>query len=239
MSKTEVEVVFNRNAEGVVTTPNGVCKVPTDRSMLSVLAVNAFSDGDDFRPDGYVYRDGEKVRRWFSTLDRNIRVWHPKLDDLTKLEATRWKVRSYVKNEFDKIKPKYDKVAEADSFYCHYDNGPRANGFIKFEKDKGVSWSWISDRNPVGDLPLRQDLGDLWFSWERRAKDLRSREWKTRLAFLKGVENKFYKRFLEDKELEVLHAIINGRSYWIRHQTRYDIYVDVFAYPENITTITI
>src|SRR3989304_1469292 len=61
-------------------------QIPSDRSILGVLANNQVFSGDEFRDDYWVYREGQRIRKWFGS-DRNIALfWPPQIDRLNHIE---------------------------------------------------------------------------------------------------------------------------------------------------------
>lgn len=67
--------------------------LPPDESALGLLCVNKVQAGDKFGEDYWIYRDGQKVRKWFKPFEDLEHFWPPVLDDLPRLEATYWKLK--------------------------------------------------------------------------------------------------------------------------------------------------
>ena len=73
--------------------------VPDDRSAVGMFNQgNQFNDGDDFREDGYVYNQGQRVRPWAANVPGHSRafVWEhrmlPTAANVQRMEARRWRV---------------------------------------------------------------------------------------------------------------------------------------------------
>ena len=84
-------ILAKRNKAGVVTVRNGsgnlvTAKIPNDRSMLGMLSTNGIIPGGEYRKDGWVYLNDTPVRKWHIRLGAgSIRVWEPKLENLSYL----------------------------------------------------------------------------------------------------------------------------------------------------------
>lgn len=89
--------------------------VPNDRTFLSMVGGNQFMDGDEMRPDGWVYQQGKPYRKWFGNLydEGNLygRIWEPKLRNVAALEALRWKALQWSRNWYKKWwRPTYQAI---------------------------------------------------------------------------------------------------------------------------------
>ena len=207
--------------------------------------------------EGYVYekkrgnKKGKRLRKFFEALGRGYSderacFWRPKLDDLAYCEAKRWKAQQYKQNQYKKIIGAFDLVLKNTPFSCiritknypgfawvefpHYDHEPR-----------GVSWDWWesnyrnknkTDKPPS---PLKQDVGDAWFYYEDRSRELRQRVSYFELLFHMALEKRYSQAVYmmrNSGSQSVLKLVINGREYIVGCPDGRSF--GVIAYPENI-----
>lgn len=247
-------VIFERNAEGVVKMGMMEIKIPSDKTALSMLnSANHFSDGDVADIDGWIYSDGVRTKKWFSMLDggsRDVRVWEPKLRNLALCERSRWKANKYSKKFYDKAWPFiFETMKQVSPFCCYADNTYMSKGWIIIDaSDRGVGWEWSQDEKGNScldkqpqNVPLNQEIGNLWFEYELRSKEVGFRSWIFEKAFRRALDFKFGSTFANNHELRAIHAIINGRDYWLRSpENRYSEYrVDIISYPEKTLRVEV
>ncbi len=80
--------VFSRDVAGKVSFGDGTTVlVPVDASALGVLSHNEFANGDVFADDHWVYRDGKRHHKWFTSTSEIKRLWPPHLKELSRIES--------------------------------------------------------------------------------------------------------------------------------------------------------
>ena len=238
------ELILSRDVEGKVK----ICgdkeinfSVPLGESVLGILnsSVNNIpSDGENFSGDGYVYdSEGNCDRKWFSVLisgDKPFYYWHPKENDLSYCELKRWKSLEYYNRSIEKIKPERDLIRsliEKEDFSYYLDNGATAQGYIDFKNyEDGFGWNWSDKNKPK--FPLNKELGDRYFSSDKRVKQLSFRSYIFNRLFRRAIDRKYVDIFCKDKS-QIIHSVINGRSYWLSFRENGEYYVNVFSYPEK------
>jgi len=216
--------------------------------------------------EGYIYeqkrggKKGKRLRKFFERLGRGysddaITFWRPKLDDLAYCEAKRWKAREYEQNQYKKIIGAFDLVLDNTPFCCiriteqypgfAWIEFPHNNGYphpYPGER-RGVSWDWweSSYRNKKKldkpESPLKQDVGDAWFNYEQRSREIRNRVGYFELLFQMALEKKYsdlvYK-MRNSGSMSMLKLLINGREYIVGCPEGRSF--GVVAYPENLIT---
>jgi hypothetical protein len=106
----EREIIFERKGS-TVNFGDKTFNIKNDVSILSMTnELHKINNGDDFNvEEGWVYNNGEKVRKSFSTIKNNcilaeeFRYWVPSIYDLKKFENRRFKVVNYFKNKYKMI----------------------------------------------------------------------------------------------------------------------------------------
>jgi hypothetical protein len=213
--------------------------------------------------EGWIYafnprtqKRGKKLRKFYELLNRGsydfdegIRFWKPKINDVVTAEAKRWKALQYRSKQYAKISPAFDLVLKNTPFSCiritkeypgfawvefpHNNSGPY---------ERGVSWNWW-DRSSTNknktekpESPLKQDVGDAWFYYEDRSREIRTRSTYFETVFSKSIQKNYGDLFYGDhyNRLKKLKLIINGREYLIGNGERDGF--GVLVYPEDFTT---
>lgn len=92
-------------------------KIPTDRSALSVLGNSSNTRdiqwGDEYNKDGYIYRDGARLRKWFSNRHGWNHLWLPIEDQPARLEAVYHKLLLRSEIRWAKIKVILQQVVDS------------------------------------------------------------------------------------------------------------------------------
>lgn len=165
-------------------------QLPDDVTALSLLGVNSVQDGDDFQKDGWVYRDGKPVRKWFIRLscDDQERIWEPKFENVVLLEAKRWK---YYERAMRLTLPTYQELDQqckkAKKFGGYAKFSEKSEGLVEFSCGLvGTSWSWV-DKKPNN---INQELVDKYFSVEKRNREVWHRYHLFDKAFQEGITRK-------------------------------------------------
>lgn len=144
--------------------------------------------------EGWIYerkrnnQKGDKICKLYERLDKGwgddgIQFWRPKLKDIVTCEAKRWKARLHYFKQMKLITPAFDLVLDNVPFCCirKTDKWP-GHAWIEFPKHEaypgespGVSWEWWDKKGERPENPLKQDIGDAWFDYEVRSRELRKR----------------------------------------------------------------
>lgn len=215
---------------------------------------------------GWIYerlkrgRRGKKIRKFLVSLygysgrDNGIYYWKPRLDDLAACERSRWNAVQYAENQFAKITGAFDLVLKNTPFCCvksckewpgfswvvfpHYD-----------QYERGVSWShWRPEdeirRNPRATpsdrppYPLKQDVGDAWFNYEARSRQIRERWGYFDHLFQMSIEKKYSDIFYRDRYSRTkINLVINGRNYLIGKDDRGQF--GIIAKPEETQIVVV
>lgn len=213
--------------------------------------------------EGWIYekkrgnKKGKRLRKYFEKLgrsygdDKSPCFWKPKLDDLAYCEEKRWKALQYQQNQYKKITGAFDLVLNNTPFCC-IRIVERYPGFAWIEfphnenylvERRGVSWDWweSSYRNKKKldkpDSPLKQDVGDAWFYYEERSREIRRRVSYFEQLFHMSLEKKYADAFYRSRnggDDTKLKLVINGREYLIGIVDGRSF--GVIAYPENVIT---
>jgi len=197
--------------------------------------------------------DRENKLELNSFTRKKITYWKSKLKDIHACEASRWHAVEYFNNQTKKNVPVFDLVVKNSPFCCirKVKDWP-GFAWVKFRKsydnDPGVSWNYWTPKTPdpfVGvdqeanratpdDVPLKQDVGDAWFEFEERRRQLHDRLEYFENLFFKALQDKYFKLFQGNRlKSKMLNLVINGRNYLIglTHGA-----FNVIAYPENVIT---
>ncbi|MFA5571750.1 MAG: hypothetical protein WDA42_01480 [Candidatus Bathyarchaeia archaeon] len=240
------DVVFEaKNGNATLNTATGTIQitVPTDRSFLS-MTNNRFGDGEEFNDDGYVYRDGKRLRKWFGTLwdnGRNWRIWEPKLKDIKALEQSRWNSIQYCKRWFEKwVMPKYRDVCAIGGdiievhamAYRRYRTGTTLKGYdncsrewIKYQFTPSPDifntdgWTYSYTHQWLEDdvtEPLHLDVGQPFCDIERQSWHIYKRKHIFEVAFTQAIDSWLNEgnNIEQPKCDDMLCLNINGREYW-------------------------
>lgn len=240
------EVIMERDADGVTKIDGVTFQVPTDRTALSMLTTkgNRFEEGDRFDQDGWVYKNGAKVRKWFISLGRYCHpestIWEPKLKNVAQLESRRWHFRQKATSI---INPLWDeanqKLKAAGTFKGHRKFPKGAEGYVIFNRytdGVGISWGWCREEEH-DKFQTNQELADLWFRYEDTCDHYLKPFYLYDAAFMRAVEIKY--SHIRDYNAK-LHLIVNGRDYWFaRNNHKYaDSFFVKLASPEDTQVIT-
>ncbi len=207
-----MSVVFTRDKEGVVKTPEGTFKVPKNRSALSMFD-QMIMDGDEFNEDGWVYKNGEKYRKWFVTLqgtnywDKPAKVWEPRLFDQNQikiLEKKRYKIAIWMQKQNAIYGDIIREVWERGKFSGLRKSTSGKEGWVVFrdyrEEDRPViSWNWEEKPSAIID----QELCNLYCSMEKRIRECGRRLEVANLGFFNLINNIYSKNSKTVLDLEI------------------------------------
>lgn len=79
-----MNLIAKRDSKGNVSAGNVSAKIPKTRGMLGIVGLNGLINNGEYREDGFVYLNDKPVRKWHVNVDE-IRLWEPKLKDLSSL----------------------------------------------------------------------------------------------------------------------------------------------------------
>lgn len=212
---------MKRNRKGEVSLGNVEIKVPQDCSVLSVVGNNEVFDGEDFHKDGYVYNNGKRIRRWFTSIGK-FRLWKPHLKEISRIEKVFVETHALKLKKWNEIfKPVYDKcfeVANNESFSAEISIPKGASGIVHFMIYKGqdnpwVKWTWADNH-----LDNRNDsLGQEYFNAEHRSMKYSNYVWMANCFLIEAVTAKALDEgFYDNSNVSMLHMVINGNHYWFR-----------------------
>lgn len=214
-----------QNKKGLVMTDRANVKIPSDRTALSMLRHNPFQNGDEFRSDGFVYNNGKKVRKWFSSLGHQSKaiVWEPKLNDLKAMEALRWKGILYLQNWFEKASDpffeKLRKIAKNQELQCIFQYGEKwfKVTFRPTENSYSANLKAVSEKTAVL-LPVNGELGKEYYTLSRRTQVVARRKWLCGVAFKRAFDTWQYENDKAPVPVfgKILKLNINGRVYWFQ-----------------------
>lgn len=213
-------------------------------------------------------RKGKKIRKFLVSLygydyrREGPFFWTPRLKDIAACEKSRWNAIQYAQKQYAKISGAFQLVLDNTPFCCikmtrewpgfswvvfpHYeDNG--------YHGGRGVSWShWTpederrrnqnqefdGDRPPLSHGPLKQDVGDAWFAYEKRSREIRERRGHFEYLFEKSVIERFSNEFYRDRYSQrKINLVINGRNYLIGKDERGNF--GILAKPEDTSVLVI
>lgn len=206
---------ITRNSDGVVSDGNISVTIPKDRSFLSVLnGKNVIDNGSSFNEDGYIYRDGIRIRKWFTRIrDHKGYIWHPKLDDIVYCEAKFHKMSQYRDNWY---KANWSTVFNNMPEKCYYfHNIGKNSGWKMLEKSKdGISNDWVNIVE-VEDNKINQLAGNLWENYDKKSCIIGDRYWMFYKVFLECVNKRFWRKF--NRYIKIINFNVNGRDYFIKY----------------------
>lgn len=218
--KKSKNFLMSRNAKGVVKVGKTSCKIPLDKSMLSIFATgaNAMIKNGHYKEDGWIYVGKKKVKKWFSRWE-NLRVWEPVLNDVAALERRYQRVLDFRKKEhetkFDPIFEKLAKVEKAHAQPTHKYTGDRQWWIWRVSDSpygKCYGFDWVDEP----ETPLHHDIGQKFYEVDRRMHDIGKRVWAFRIILERAIEKYLmdnHKPEIKD-EGTVFQLILNGRTYW-------------------------
>lgn len=82
-------------------------------SSLDITASNRINPGESFEPDGWVHKDGRRLRKWFDSLGNIRRVWPPRLKDLAGIERTMWRCKARYESVWMRVEALAEELSAA------------------------------------------------------------------------------------------------------------------------------
>lgn len=210
-------------------------KIENPELAINIIGNNKVEDGDTFAKDWYVYRNGKRVRKYYTSNHYLKRLWPPNLERLSWIENLRWK--AYQRSDIHKANLK-DILFEIKN----------AGGFAhaKLEDDKHKDKVWLYK---VSSFKGRYFYN---FSWEKEDVELINLHLGQRLHKLSMYSSTVNRRLTKlNKALQssleevvrnkrsksaknIIHRI-NGRTYGIK--LSYDDFdepvLEVVFWPEH------
>ena len=213
--------------------------------------------------EGLVYqkkrgnKKGKVLRKWCEVFgsyrdEVQIRFWRPRLKNLAACEASRWHAIQYSNNQRAKYNGFFESVLKEAPFRCIIMT-PKWPGFewYYFDKHKiygyrdnteSLSTGYIrhrdSDQDKYMAFPIKQDVGDAYFAYEKRFNTIRKRtgyfEHLFTTALCERYSHEFYSNSIYRSGYIIRKLLINNREYLIGDKDRERF--GVIAYPENVVT---
>jgi hypothetical protein len=210
------------------------------RTALSVVGFNKICDGDNFTEDGWVYNNGQKVRKWFVRLDADheYRFWEPKFDNIKLLEQKRWKwLQRANKICMPLWKKIFNKCKKEKKLGGWVKFSEKAEGWVEITaSETGISWNYVKKENIKH---INQKLINEYFATEKRIETCYGRAKLFDIAFRKAVERQYMKKWEKESLESNIHLIINGRDYWLKkNDMPYGDFFIFVSLPEHTHHIT-
>lgn len=210
--------------------------VPKNRSGLSILGLNTVSDGDTFESDYYVYRDGKRVRKWFSFRRGWSHFWPPVLDALLRIETLHERFEQRIEKNLaarrahlDLIRSKVQSTKTAGSpetwvVYAKPTHSYEPSGnftFWRYEvyfepryKAWTFCWHWVEEPSKI----LHLDLGMALYKFDHGAfRSLYVRASMIRELLDSALIHHIRKHGAPPKnrnDYPQYQITVNGRDYW-------------------------
>jgi len=223
-----MEIIMERDADGNVQALGITCKIPTDRTALSVLADNHIVDSGDYNKDGWVYINEKRVKKWFSRCyspeesSISALIWLPILDDVAKLEARYWKIYEKVQRFYQKHwKVLYDKIIEAGE--AHAKPTHKYTGDLHWWQYKrtdyfgghsSLSFDWVKEPEE----PVNIELGQRYYHIDRQIDRYYRYLGMFRVVLSQAISKYLQKYHKAEKPGITIRFEINGHNYWYASQ---------------------
>jgi len=228
---------------------NATIQVPSDTSALSILSMNKAIDKAVFAKDGWVYVDKIRVKKWHVMLgENNVRVWEPKLDDVSTLEIKYVNVRRKAEKFWhEKYVPAMNALIKA--------NGAHAKPTHAKEENcrDGETWWLYTIHEYVNESP---SIGFDWVKEPRKKKNLDigqeyyevERKYFRMCGYVAKFRNvldlaiiRFLNKHVDKEENKLMEIEINKKIYlYICQRERYATVIKKLAWPEDkVEKITI
>lgn len=192
------------------------CKLPTDRSALSIIGTNRIEQSDVFAPDYWVYDDfGNKKRKWFCSIEGVKLLWRPNLERIARIEGLRFKLAIMATRLWEKeIVPLLREIIESGEV-THTFPTSQPNVFCEYKVQNrngspSYNISWVKKCSYNKSSIFGQKLYCLDLKLERFNK----RHYKARMVLNEAfvtVIKKYDKTVIRDGQL--FRFVVNGREY--------------------------
>lgn len=235
--------------------------LPRDRTALSIVGnrtnTRDMQNGDAYESDGYVYRNGERLKKWFSHRHGWNHFWEPTLGQVARIETLHYKLQRRNDATWEKIKAiLYMMVASGKTVQHHGRDEAVAHARALHESDPKIGWwqyrafksdysnglaysfDWIEEPEEKINLELGQKL----YRFDYR------RNWFS--GHVREILNEAIIKFIRDSMPQPQHRIddvrydltINGRMYTYRgymNQYNYPTIEKLMWGEERIHTVTL
>lgn len=203
-------------------------------------------EGEKAEEDGWIYskKTGKKLRKWYCNEGHGksqFFYWSAKINNIAFCEEKRWKALRYRDRQIKPHLRVFDDVVRERPFNClrlikKEDEWPKTY-WVEFPKyrdeDHGVSWNWLKDGEKPKH-PLKQEVGDAWFAYEYRSRELQGRVAIFDTMFQLALRKKYAPVYYQDPyhQRPKIMAVINGREYLLGKNR--DDEFGILAYPGDI-----
>lgn len=196
--------------------------VPPDRSAVSLfVGPNEFHDGDEYRNDGFVYEDGQRIRPYAEVLplgggDGFVWVYKmlPTAENVRALEALRWRlIQHWQKNVLPKLNAAADKLTGKGTVHHVHTKDPDYVLTYKRDNDGGVSMNVAKRPKKPNHPKLAAEFHQVKTWWGNNG----TRQDKVNACFDRVIVLYVWQEFAPPTNAnQYLHVTVNGRRYEFR-----------------------
>ena len=198
------------------------------------------SVGEIHSDDGYVYRDGVKLRKWFSNISgyqRRKYFWHPCLKEIAKIENLYHKLSARRTFSWERMEEIFEQVTQVSTpilryheqtWIAHakpthlYEPGEKSywifylyKQYIGGKKQFTFNFDWVVEP----EVKILPELGQEMYRANRYNTTCHSRAGIIHLFLLEAIKQHIKSRYgSHTNERRVFQYLINGRMYWL-HET--------------------
>lgn len=119
-------------------------RIPPNQTALGLLSRNHVNDNEVFSEDYWVYKDGKRIRKWFSYCEGWNHFWTPVLDDIKHLESVYHKLQIRSQKRYGMMNKHLELIMRTS----------------KQTKNKWGGKSWFIHAKPS--RPENQSEGECW-----------------------------------------------------------------------------
>jgi len=217
-----MNTVIERNAEGVVKAGDVSCIIPKGESMLAVLGVNPMINCGVYAEDGWIYVNGDRVKKWFRKFE-HITIWPPVLKDLVMLERRRSAIKEKVNNYYNNVwQPIFEEMVAAGQAHAiptHKYQGGKCwwlyTSHVYQGKGYSIGFDWVDE--PA--KRINHELGQRYYNMERKLHRYYGYAGMFHTILKQAIDEYLRKNFPPEKDGITLKLILNGRIYWYTSYT--------------------
>jgi hypothetical protein len=214
--EVNMEIIMERDEDGVVTLPGCMLKIPKDMSALAVLGINKPINYGKYAKDGWIYVGGKRIKKWFQNV-HDVTIWGPILKDIPKLEARMWKVRDqWDKYAKEKWRPAFDKVVEVKEAHArttHLKDNKwwlyTSHSYINTDYPS-IRFDWVDPP----DEPKNHKIGQAYYEADNKLMRYGGYVHKFHRVLEIAIERYLMEHHKPEKSGINMHLEINGRGYW-------------------------
>jgi len=242
------EKLDNNKMKVVTFIDRSIVKIPVDMNIESLAHLN-LENGLEFRNDGYIYKEGNKLKRWLDKSNRynnSTRMWRPHLKEIKRIE----KARFYLSNKNTKASTElWNEVVDEIKKYKWI------TGFYRFDKKQKGRYVIIKHSNHNGNSGISQNslevipfklkkpkLVKKYFDYKKRILKLHKHRYRIDNLFLDAMSKKILSMEIEPLK-KIISVTINGRLYLfsLKSNDYIDHYygVEILAYPGDQVILNI